>query len=37
MSQYDMQLQTEKEAIRELEEEAELAKLREYQQHLRAK
>ena len=37
MSQYDMQLQTEKEAIRELEKEAELAKLREYQQHLRAK
>lgn len=37
MSQYDMQLQTEKEAIREHEKEVELAKLREYQQHLRAK
>ena len=32
-----MQLQIEKEAIRELEKEAELAKLREYQQQLRSK
>ncbi|XP_065069002.1 uncharacterized protein LOC135694228 [Rhopilema esculentum] len=37
MSQYDMQLQTEKETIRELEKKAELAKLREYQEHLKAK